>query len=425
MRTPSRVEKLRTGVKPVFTRRSLIFLVFLIMPSGAIAPLINAPTTNSQASQFTISVKVGIVVLNATVLDSKGIMISGLDKKNFQVFEDGVPQQIDLFSHEDIPVTVGLIIDNSGSMGPKRLEVIAAALAFARTSNPQDQMFAVNFNEKVSFGLPDGTLFTDDAAQLQAAISRIAADGRTALYDAIGAGIEHLKRGNRDKKVLIVVSDGGDNASTRKQDHIMAMAKQSDAIIYTIGIYDEDDPDKNPNALKQLARATGGEAFLPKSIKEVVPICEQIARDIRNQYTIAYMPANGKQDGTYRAIQVRAAAPGRGRLVVRTRAGYYAPRNSQPMPADRNNLGPVNKQRLHFGASTGRAGARRRDASDAATSSRSGNDANARPPSRPYELRPAGLSAALLACYLPPRVGLSLAPCRRTRGLQPSANVIH
>jgi VWFA-related protein len=220
-------------------------------------------------------------------------------------------------------------------MGPKRSEVIAAALMFARSSNPQDQMFVVTFNEKVSFGLPDDTPFTDQADELRMAMSRIAADGMTALYDGVAAALEHLKRGNRDKKVLIVISDGGDNASKQKLAHIMAMARQSDAIIYTIGLFNEDDPDQNPGVLKQLAQATGGEAFLPGHVKNVVPVCARIARDIRNQYTIVYAPANGKQDGTYRVIQVKAGAPSRGRLVVRTRAGYYAPRNSQPNPQAR------------------------------------------------------------------------------------------
>jgi len=163
-------------------------------------------------------------------------------------------------------------------------------------------------------------------------MSRIAADGMTALYDAVAAALEHLKKGNRDKKVLLVISDGGDNASRQKLAQIMAMAKRSDAIIYTIGLFDEDDPDQNPGALRQLAKATGGETFLPKSVKDVIPICERIAHDIRNQYTIAYVPANEKQDGTYRIIQVKAGSPGRGRLAVRTRAGYYAPRNSQSLP---------------------------------------------------------------------------------------------
>jgi VWFA-related protein len=274
-----------------------------------------------------------MVVLHATVRNRQGILVSGLCKDDFQVYEDGVLQQIKYFSHEDIPVTVGLVVDHSGSMGPKRSEVIAAALAFARSSNPEDQMFVVSFNEHVSFGLPADTPFTDKVAQLEVALSRIAANGMTALYDAVAAALEHLKKGNRDKKVLIVISDGGDNASKHKLAQIMAMAGQPEAIIYTIGLFDEDDPDRNPHALKQLAKATGGEAFLPGSVRDVVPICERIARDIRNQYTTVYVPTNRKQDGAYRVIQVKAGPPGRGGLLVRTRAGYYAPLKPQPSPA--------------------------------------------------------------------------------------------
>ena len=333
MRDHPRAEASRTREKPAAMSLLLVLLFLLIMPPGDVRPQKCPMSRGSQAGQFTIAVKVGLVVLHATVLDSKGITVSGLHKEDFQVFEDGVPQQIDSFTHEDIPVTVGLVVDNSGSMGPKRPEVIAAALVFARSSNPQDQMFVVNFNEKVSFGLPHDTPFTDEAAPLRAAMSRIAANGMTALYDAVAAALEHLKKGNRDKKVLIVISDGGDNASRQKLAQIMAMAKRSDAIIYTIGLFDEDDPDRNPGALRQLAKATGGEAFLPESVNDVVPICERIAHDIRNQYTIAYVPANEKQDGTYRIIQVKAGSPGRGRLAVRTRAGYYAPRNSQSLPS--------------------------------------------------------------------------------------------
>lgn len=276
-------------------------------------------------NQDTLKINVDLVVLHASVQNSDRLPISGLGKVDFQIYEDGIPQQIESFSHGDIPVTVGLVIDNSGSMRPKRAEVIAAALAFARASNPKDQMFVVNFNEHVFFGLPANIAFTNDATQLEIAMSQFAAAGMTALYDAAAAGLEHLKKGDRDKKVLIVISDGGDNASRHNLAQIMTQAKQSDAIIYTIGLFDQDDPDRNPRALKQLAKATGGEAFLPESVKEVVPICERIARDIRNQYTLTYVPTNTKYDGKYRTIEVKAGAPGRERLVVRTRAGYFAP----------------------------------------------------------------------------------------------------
>jgi Ca-activated chloride channel family protein len=265
-----------------------------------------------------------LVVLHATAQDHKGILVSGLEEGSFQVYEDGALQQIKYFSHEDIPVTVGLVIDNSGSMGRKRAEVIAAALAFARSSNPQDQMFVVNFNEHVRFALPDSTPFTDQVPELEVALSRLITNGQTALYDAVATALDHLKKGGRDKKVLIVISDGGDNASKHNLAQIRAMAQQNDAIIYTIGLFDEEDDDRNPRVLRQLAEDTGGDVFLPQSLKEAVPICERIARDIRNQYSIAYVPANRKQDGTYRAIQVTASAPGRGQMLVRTRAGYRA-----------------------------------------------------------------------------------------------------
>jgi VWFA-related protein len=274
-----------------------------------------------------------MVVLHATVQNSRGVLVSGLGKEDFQVYEDGVLQQINHFSHEDIPVTVGLVVDNSGSMRTKRSEVISAALVFARSSNSDDQVFVTSFNEHVSFGLPPDMPFTDEAAQLRVALSKIDADGMTALYDAVAAALEHLKKGNRDKKVLIVVSDGGDNASKHKLSQIVAMAGRSEAIIYAIGVFEEEDRDRNPGVLKRLAKATGGEAFLPKSLMEVVPICERIARDIRNQYTLAYVPTNQRQDGLFRSIQVKARPSSGRRLAVRTRAGYYAPSKPQSLPA--------------------------------------------------------------------------------------------
>jgi Ca-activated chloride channel homolog len=312
---------------------TLLRLVALVVVLASLARTQEASSSQShQGDDYTIRTNVDLVVLHATAQDHKGALVSGLGKNDFQVFEDGVLQQIKYFSHEDIPVTVGLVVDNSGSMRPKRSEVIAAALAFARSSNPQDQMFVVNFNEKVSFGLPDNTPFTDNIVQLEAALSRINANGETALYDAVAAALEHLKKGNRDKKVLIVISDGGDNASKHNLAQIMAVVGQPDVIIYTIGIFDEQDADRNPHVLKQLAKNTGGEAFLPESLKDVVPLCEQIAHDVRNQYTLAYVPTNRKRDGTYRLIQVKASAPGGGRLSVRTRIGYYAP-SGLPSPA--------------------------------------------------------------------------------------------
>lgn len=310
------------------SRMPAIFFFLIFLPGIATSQQLPGPP-NLKAGPYTIQVDVNMVVLHATVQNRKGVLVSGLGQNDFQVYEDGVLQQIKFFSHEDIPVTVGLVVDNSGSMMPKVHEVITAALAFAHSSNPQDQMFVVSFNEHVRFGLPANTLFTDQPSQLEAALSRYHPDGQTALYDAVATALEHLKKGNRDKKVLIVISDGADNASQHSFAQVMAMAVQSDAIIYALGLFEEDDPDKNPGVLKRLAKATGGEAFMPESIKEIVPICEQVARDIRNQYTTAYISTNQEQDGTYRVIEMKAAAPGRERLIVRTRAGYNAPVKSK------------------------------------------------------------------------------------------------
>jgi Ca-activated chloride channel homolog len=313
--------------------RCLVAFFFLIVLPGMPPQKENPLSPSPEDTQYTIKISVEMVALNATVRDGKGNLVSELVKEDFQVYEDGILQQIERFSRQDMPVTVGLVIDNSGTMGPKRPEVITSALVFARSSNPEDQMFVVNFNEKVSFGLPNSMPFTDNIVQLELALSGITADGMTALYDAVATALDHLKKGNRDKKVLIVISDGEDNASKNTLDRILTMAGQSDAIIYTIGIFDENNPDRNLRALKQIAKATGGEEFLPASAKDVVSICKRIAYDIRNQYSIAYEPTNTKQDGSFRAIQVTAKAQDGRRLFVRTRAGYYAPVKSQSLPA--------------------------------------------------------------------------------------------
>jgi Ca-activated chloride channel family protein len=279
--------------------------------------------------EYAIRTNVDLVVLRATVRDHKGVPVAGLTKDAFKVYEDKVPQEIESFSNEDIPVTVGLVIDSSGSMRPKRFDVIAAAMAFVRSSNPQDQVFVVNFNEHVRMGLPANMPFSNNAVQLENALSRNAMSGMTALYDAITAALEQLQKGKWDKKVLIVVSDGGDNASAHTLAQVLSTVNQSNVAIYTMGIYDEEDEDRNPGVLRHISGASGGEAFFPETLKDILPICEQIARDIRSQYTISFVPTNNKHDGTYRTIKVKAReATGRRQLSVSTRAGYSAPANS-------------------------------------------------------------------------------------------------
>jgi VWFA-related protein len=277
-----------------------------------------------EAGSFRIAVDVPLVVLQATVTDRQGSVVTNLGERDFQVYENGVPQHIQLFKNEDIPVAVGLVIDHSASMSPKLAEVTAAARAFVRSSNREDEVFVVNFNEVALLGLPPSVRFTDSTADLERAIMALPTRGQTALYDAIGKALEQLQTGSRDKKVLIVVSDGGDNASKLGLDQVMKLAEESSAVIYTVGLFDEQDPDRNPGVLKRVARATGGEAFLPGELGEVVAICERIARDIRHQYTFGYAPSNPARDGSYRAIRVLARSNGPGKLSVRTRKGYIA-----------------------------------------------------------------------------------------------------
>lgn len=279
---------------------------------------------------YQIAVDVNLVVLHPVVRDRTGSFVSDLGQQNFTVYEDGVPQTIKLFRHEDTPVTVGLVVDHSGSMRSKLDNVIAAATAFAQSSNAEDELFVVNFNENVSLGLAEGTLFTNDRDKLERAISHVPAAGMTALYDAAVAGLKRLRIGSRSKKVLLLVSDGGDTASEHTLAQVLTMAQQSNAIIYTIGLFDEEDPDKNPKVLRRLARETGGASFLPETLDEIVEVCENIALEIRNQYTIGYFSSNTADDSGYRSIRVAARTPERAKLAVRSRAGYLPGGESQP-----------------------------------------------------------------------------------------------
>jgi Ca-activated chloride channel family protein len=300
--------------------------VLFSTPRALYSQTVPPPPPDQQDSASKIKMTVGLVVLHATTENHRGVSVSGLEKDNFQVFEDGIAQRIEHFSHADIPVTVGLVVDGSGSMRPKHNDVVTAARAFVESSNDQDEMFVVNFNEHVSFGLPADMPFTNKITPMQLAIERSPISGQTALYDAISAGLDRLKLGKHDKKVLIVISDGGDNASSQNNlKQIMTQVVASNAVIYTIGLFDEFDADRNPNVLKQLARSTGGEFFQLETPATVIPTCAHIARDIRSQYTIAYAPTNRIEDGAFRNVQVRAKAQGQDRLTVRTRTGYYAP----------------------------------------------------------------------------------------------------
>ena len=264
----------------------------------------------------------GKFVLHATVLDDKQHMITNLEKGAFTVLEDGKPQAITSFRHEDIPVAMAVVIDNSGSMREKRQKVNQAALNLVRSSNPQDQVFIVNFNDEYYLDQD----FTADINRLKEALEKIEARGGTALYDAVVASADHLKRNTKlERKVLFVVTDGEDNASRESLEQAVRRLQQENGpTVYAIGILGEEKARRARRALDTMAERTGGISFFPRTLDEVDAISRTVAHDIRNQYTIGYKPTNPRSTGGYRTVHVDARAHGYNKLVVRTKSGYYA-----------------------------------------------------------------------------------------------------
>jgi len=266
-----------------------------------------------------------LVVLHVTVKDRRGVHVSDLPREAFSVVEDGRPQTVSLFTDTDTPVTVGLLIDGSASMHPSRRVVIAGATAFAEVSHPGDEIFALAFNEHVYPALSPAAPFTSDSTVLHAALERsIAARGRTALYDAISAGVDYLSRGSRERKVLVVLSDGGDNASRATREDAVRKAQKSNAVIHTIALVAPGARDANPKLLEDLAQASGGHSFRPDAAREIAEALGQIAGEIRHTYTVGYTSTNTARDGAFRRVRVVVTAPPGRPLVVRTRAGYVA-----------------------------------------------------------------------------------------------------
>jgi Ca-activated chloride channel homolog len=274
-----------------------------------------------QAGDFTLRSEVRLVLLDVSVTGKQGGFVTDLSKENFTIVEDGVLQRISVFDHNDTPVTCGLVMDESRSMTPKRENVLDAATAFIGASNPQDEIFVLNFNDTVKRGLPEDVLFSDDIAQLRGALYRGVPAGKTALYDAVLEGLQQLELGKQDKKTLMVVSDGGDNVSVHTRREMFDQVQRSVATIFAIGLYDPDDPDHDLGVLKELAHISGGEAYFPENPPETMPICRRIAHDIRSRYTLGYHPESGKIG--LRHIDVRASSAGHGNLHVRARRSYW------------------------------------------------------------------------------------------------------
>ena len=301
-------------------------------PSSAQIPIANPVPpppgqSNAEKQGPAIVTRVNLVVLHTTVLDDRQRFADGLKEENFRVFEDKVPQKLSVFKREDVPVSMGLVIDNSGSMRDKRPKVNEAAITLVQASNPQDEAFVVNFNDDFYLDLDKD--FTNSIPELKEALERIDSRGSTALYDAIIGSLDHLKKGSKDKHVLLIVTDGEDNSSHYTLEKTIRDIQKTDTVIYTIGLLSQESKKsakKARRALEDIAKASGGVAYFPENVEDVHTICQQVAHDIRNQYTLAYYPTNDRRDGTFRMVNVEVVPPrGRGKLVARTRNGYYAP----------------------------------------------------------------------------------------------------
>jgi Ca-activated chloride channel homolog len=326
----------------LFGRTRFAISLLLLSLLGAGSALAQIPVQNSAPppppGQITkgaqgpgkISLNVNLVVLHTSVVDDRGKFVEGLTQDNFRVYEDKVEQKLSIFKREDIPVSMGLVIDNSGSMRDKRPRVNEAAITLVQNSNPQDEAFVVNFNDDFYLDLDKD--FSSSVPELKEALERIDARGSTALYDAIIGSLDHLKKGNKEKKVLLIVTDGEDNTSRNSLEKTIREIQKTDTVIYTIGLLGQESKKSAKaakKALMSIAQASGGVAYFPENVEDVHAICEQVAHDIRHQYTLAYYPSNTAKDGSFRSVHVDVIPPhGSGKLVARTRNGYYAPGGS-------------------------------------------------------------------------------------------------
>ncbi len=307
-----------------------LLAVLLSTPAGLVGA---QQLERDEDQEFRISVDVELVQLPVSVLDRDGAPVIGLEQEHFEVYEDGVRQELSLFEHEDVPISVGLVIDNSGSMRNKRERVNSAALVFVRESNPEDETFVVNFDDEAYLEQD----FTGSIGNLVDTLENVDTRGETALNDAIYLSLEHVEAdGRMDKKALLVVSDGEDNASEFGFNRVLERAREAEVTVYVIGLLELNDQRgglfrRSPSSrarreLRQIAETTGGQAYFPETLAEVEELCRRVAHDLRNHYTLGYNPTNRTFDGTWREIEVKVNAPrGFPRLEARTKPGYYAP----------------------------------------------------------------------------------------------------
>ena len=296
--------------------KHLVLLLGLGAAAGAASP-------PQQVEPPILSVRTDLVTLSVTVVDRHGALVPGLRAEHFTVFDNAEPQTIQFFTSDDLPASIGLIVDSSGSMRGRRHEVMTVADGFIAMRQPLDECFSLNFNDVVWPGLPLDVDLTGDADRLRAALTAAPAVGRTALYDAVDFGLRHLQRATRERKALILVSDGGDNASRLQLDAVVDHARRSNVLIYAVTLFDPDNRDARPDVLKTLARETGGRVFSTRRTDDVVRAFSRIAMEIRSGYTIGFAPPEAA-DHSFRSIHVAVDAGDSRPLFARTRAGYYA-----------------------------------------------------------------------------------------------------
>jgi len=299
----------------------------------AAAPLLGQSSETPQQDEQVFKAGAELVVLHVNVFDGRSDAVPDLPQSAFAIYEDEKPQEISFFSAGDVPVTVGLVIDNSTSMLTERPVVLTGTTAFAESSHPEDQMFSVIFNEDVRGGLPATVDFTTNRMQLRASLQQYPAGGKTAFYDAVIEGLDHLEKGMYQKHVLVVMSDGGDNASRHTEKEMLDRVASSSAIVYTIVDPDVFTPgEAKPDVLRRLAKLSGGVAYFPKNEKQLIGDFTEMARNIRRGYSIGYVPVAGDvqphRHGEPHKVKVVVNVPGRKDLTVHVRNSYADPDSS-------------------------------------------------------------------------------------------------
>lgn len=315
--------------RPLHQQLAGLIPALLVLAAGALATAQDASKANSPAPSIKVDVR--LVNLNVTVTDRRGQPYTALIADNFRVYDNGIEQVIHHFSSDDVPFTMGLVLDRSGSMFMMMTDVYRAAFHSIEASKPQDEFFIETFNDESKIQQD----FSTDRQVLEKQLKGIKAGGATALYDAIVEAVDHIKQGHHDKRALLVVTDGADNASTRRFQDVLERARQESVMIYIVGMFDKSDlsaegtdESEMKKLLTQLAEATGGKAYFPRNVKECEQVCITMAQELRQQYALGYYPSLQLRDGSWHNLQVRLIPEKdlNDGFKVRTRAGYYAPR---------------------------------------------------------------------------------------------------